>query len=259
MVAPSTLPSGYTTLPTVSIFGSLGSCRLRYYSITPTKDQMAVAQRSWESLSKHFYRQVQLGLQYPATTQSSQVKQLIESAVTRVERLTCFRWPATVSAAPGGTASTYMPTSCFDLYPVISDQTYALSQVQAFRSSAPYFSDQLAIGTIFGNPDDRDLFAHIKDISPGTVTPYESGSFLSLTNWRSTYNWTVLNLSRDGHNGDNAAQTNAAQQIQLQYSVANGGTITAPYLFVPVLETLACCSVKGGKVVSTDVPPKRSS
>ena len=258
VVCPSTLPSGYTTLPTISIFGSLGSCRLRYQAITPTKEQMAMANRSYDSVSKHFYRQVQLGLQYPATSQVNQIKQLIEIAVVRVERLTLFRWPATVSAAPGGTSGTYAPTSCFDLLPIVSDQTYALSQIQAFRGSAPYFSDQLAIGNIFGLPDDRDLFAHIKDISPGTVVPYESGSFLSLSNWRSTYNWTVLNLSRDGHNHDDAAQHNFAQQIMAQYSVNNGNPVAVPYLFVPVLETLGCVSIKSGKVVSTDIPTKRA-
>ena len=65
VVCSSTLPSGYVTIPTISIFGSLGFCRLRYQAITPTKEQMAMASRSYDSVSKHFYRQVQLGLQYP--------------------------------------------------------------------------------------------------------------------------------------------------------------------------------------------------
>ena len=214
---------------------------------------------AYDSATKHFYRQVQLGLQNNPSSQTSQVKQLIEGAVTRLERLTMFRWPSTVTAAPGGTSGSYQPTSCYDLYPIVADQTYAMSSVQAFRGAAPYFSDQLAIPNIFNQVDDRDLFAHVKDISPGTVVPYESGSLLNLSSWRSVNNWVVLNLSRDGHNGDDSAQHNAAQQLQIQYTINGGNSVSQPYIFTPVVESLACVHIKQGKVVSLDIPVKRAT
>ena len=260
VVCPSTLPSGYTTMPTVSIYGTLGSCRIRYQEVAFTKAQQAAAERSHEATKKFFYRSVQMGTQQNPSTAVSQVKLLVAPSATRPERLTLLRYPATITAAPGGTSGTYASTSCFDLYPVVADQTNALSQVQVFKGAQPYFSDQLAVQNIFGGADDRDLYQHVRDVSGCTsIVPYESGSFLSLPMWRQVYNWAVLNISRDGHNGDASAQNNASLQLQVQFTLNGGVAPSVPYILTPLIDCLQCVHVKAGQVVSQEVPAKKAT
>ena len=259
-VAPSTLPSGYTTMPTVSIAGNVGSCRLRYQVITPTKQQMAAAERSHDATKKYFYRSVMMGTQQNPSSAVSQVKLLVAPSVTRPERLTLLRWPATVTAAPGGTSATYPATTCWDLYPVVADQTYALSQVQVFKGASPYFSDQLAVQNLFGQADDRDLYKEFRDLSGCTsIVPYESGSFVNLPMFRNVYNWIALNLSRDGHNGDTSAQNNTSLQLQVQFTVNNGALPAVPYVLTPLIDYTSCATFKSGRLVSLSVPEKKAT
>lgn len=260
IVVPGSLPSGYTTFPTISVVGGLGSCRLRYTVITPTRRQAAMAEHSYDHSTKHFYRSVLQGTVQNPITQYNQVKLQLNSSVTRPERLTLFRFPQTVTAAPGGTSGSYTPTSAFDLYPIISDQTYAISSVQVWKGAQPYYMNQLAIPSAqFGTVEDRDLFGILKSVSPGCITPYTSGSLLNLNTWRTVTNWTVLDISRDGLNGDNSAQTNASVPISIQFNTNQGVAQPVPFVLVALIESLACIQTSKGRVTSTDVPARHAS
>ena len=221
---------------------------------------MVAAERAHEVQRRSFYRQVQMGTQLNPSSTVNQVNLLLAPSVMRPERLTLLRWPATVTAAPGGTSASYPATSCWDLYPAVADQTYALSQLLAFKGAAPYYSDQLAVQGQFGVPDDRDLDKEFRDVAGCTsIIPYESGSWVKLPMYRTVYNHVTLDISRDGHNGDTSAQNNTSLQLQMQFTVANNVVPSVPYVLTPLIDYLSCASVKGGRVVSTAVPEKKAT
>lgn len=261
-IIPSSLPASYTTQPTLSIPGS-NSCLLRFEVLTPSSAQGRKAQQNWESKEGYFYATTSMGIQQTNQTAVANVQQLIQPSVVRGERLWLNLVPnsVTVTFPNGGgtgtaTTGSYLPTSCYDLYPFAQDSTYALTDVNLVQGSQQVYMQNLARKNYYSFNYD-DLFNELQDNSPGTLVARESGGLIDRWRWRHGAHYNVLNISRDGVNSK-SNETNSPEQFQALFSVMGGTNVSVPYNLVPVVESLDYCEFHRGAITKPGIPRKRA-
>jgi hypothetical protein len=256
-VVPSSLPSGYTTPPVISIPNGT-TCKLRYECVIPGSKLMKKLEALEQKSEGYFYVQAQYG--QPQTNVSITTSQQlpITNAVVRPEVVATHIIPTNITAAPGGTSASYPSTGWLDLFPFAQDSTYALSQQQVQVDNIDFFGRAIARPDFFGKPNYAENFYMYQDLAPGTLVPAQSGGLIDWWRYQYSQNFKFLNISRDGSQGNARNETNKAIQLQHTFVVNNGNAVSAPYSYLPIVYRLDFCVFHKGHVSKPGIPPRKA-